>query len=124
MWQCSLRRKVTPSCAISGHKLLIFLSTRCRDFARSFLPPAITTAPKRAFYVPLESYAASNPLREIFRAMLDPARLKRRGLLRSDAVARLAADVPSAGFLALKRQFAVVMLELWFERFAPQASWS
>jgi asparagine synthase (glutamine-hydrolysing) len=95
-----------------------------RDFARPYLPPAITTGPKRAFYVPLESYAAANPLRELFRSMLDPARLTRRGLLRPEAVARLAANVPASGFLALKRQFAVVMLELWFERFAPQASWS
>jgi asparagine synthase (glutamine-hydrolysing) len=95
-----------------------------RDFAKPFLPPSIATGPKRAFYVPLESYRTSPPLRELFRSMLDHDRLQRRGLLRPAAVTRLAADVPASGFLALKRQFAVVMLELWFERFAPQASWS
>lgn len=95
-----------------------------RDFARPFLPSAVTSGPKRAFYVPLESYVAANPLRDLFRAMLDPARLARRGLLRPEAVAALGADVRSSGFLALKRQFSVVMLELWFERFAPGASWS
>lgn len=95
-----------------------------RDFARPFLPRSIAEGRKRAFYVPLESYVTTPPLREVFRAMLDPARLKNRGLLRPDAVAGIAQDVKSSGFLALKRQFAVVMLELWFERFAPQASWS
>jgi asparagine synthase (glutamine-hydrolysing) len=95
-----------------------------REFARPLLPPGITSGPKRAFYVPLESYVASNPLRDLFRSMLDPVRLARRGLLRPEAVARLGQDVPASGFLALKRQFAIVMLELWFERFAPQASWS
>jgi asparagine synthase (glutamine-hydrolysing) len=95
-----------------------------REFAGPLLPPGITSGPKRAFYVPLESYVASNPLRDLFRSMLDPVRLARRGLLRPEAVARLGQDVPASGFLALKRQFAIVMLELWFERFAPQASWS
>jgi asparagine synthase (glutamine-hydrolysing) len=95
-----------------------------RDFARPFLPPSVTSGPKRAFYVPLESYVTANPLRDLFRSMLDPVRLERRGLLEPEAVAALGANVRSSGFLALKRQFSVVMLELWFERFAPGASWS
>jgi asparagine synthase (glutamine-hydrolysing) len=95
-----------------------------RDFAAPLLSSSITSGRKRAFYVPLESYVTGGPLRDIFAAMLDPARLRRRGLLRPEAVRALAADVCGSGFLALKRQFAIVMLELWFDRFAPDASWA
>jgi asparagine synthase (glutamine-hydrolysing) len=95
-----------------------------RDFAEPMLPSSVTRARKRAFYVPLESYVGSGPLRDIFDATLDPVRLRRRGLFRPEAVRALAADVGSSGFLALKRQFAIVMLELWFDRFAPGASWA
>lgn len=95
-----------------------------REFARTLLPERIVRGPKRAFYVPLELYVGTKPLRDIFRAMLDPARLRRRGLVKAEAVAALASDVHMDGFLALRRQFSIVVLELWFDRFAPDAVWS
>ena len=95
-----------------------------RAFARNLLPAEIVAGPKRAFYFPMESFVHAPGLQETFRRTLDPARLRARGLFRPEAVAALASSPDHRGFLALKRLFAIAMLELWFERFAPDASWS
>jgi asparagine synthase (glutamine-hydrolysing) len=95
-----------------------------RDFARTILPPEIADAPKEAFYIPLESYIQSTEMKDLLRHTLDPDRLRRRGLISSDWIARLTSAPAGAGFLPLKRVFAIVALELWFERFFPDASWA
>ena len=94
-----------------------------RRFAADLLPPQVAAAPKQAFYLPLESYARTRPLREIIDWTLDPARTRRRGLFDPHWIAAQRAAPAGRGFLPLKRLFAIVMLELWFERFAPTASW-
>jgi asparagine synthase (glutamine-hydrolysing) len=94
-----------------------------RRFSKSLLPDAFANAPKQAFYAPLDPYLRRGPLREIMDAALDPARLKRRGLFDPGYVAQLAA-APRESFLVEKRLFSILMLELWFERFAPDASWA
>lgn len=101
-----------------GNKLAL------RHFAESLLPREVVQAPKRAFYIPLESYARTKPLAEILDWTLAPARTARRGLFDPAWIARQRAAGPEQGFLPLKRIFSIVMLELWFERFAPDASWS
>lgn len=95
-----------------------------RRFAADLLPGEILQAPKRAFYIPLESYARTKPLADIFRWALDPARIRRRGLFDPGWIAAQGAASPGHGFLPLKRLFSIVMLELWFERFAPDAAWT
>jgi len=95
-----------------------------RALGRDLLPTAVTEGAKRAFYMPIDRYIASPRVAELFRYALDPARLRRRGLVREDLHARLVEAPAADGFLALKRAFSVVMLELWFDRFAPEASWS
>jgi asparagine synthase (glutamine-hydrolysing) len=95
-----------------------------RRFARGLLPRAVVDGPKRAFYIPLESYIETPQLRELIDWALAPERLRRRGLISPEWAARQQAPGSSAGFLPLKRLFSVLMLELWFESFAPDASWA
>lgn len=95
-----------------------------RDLAQAILPPRVASAPKEAFYIPLESYIDSPEFGDLFRRTLDPQRLRKRGLISPEWVHRARQRKPSDGFLPLKRLFSVVMLELWFERFCPDASWA
>ena len=88
-----------------------------RRFARDLLPETVTTAPKRAFYAPIESHLRNGALADLIRAMLDPERLSRRGLIDPAYVGHLAASGEDEGFLPGKRLFALLMLELWLERF-------
>jgi asparagine synthase (glutamine-hydrolysing) len=95
-----------------------------RDFARSLLPPRIADAAKAAFYIPLESYIRAPEMRGLLRWALDPDRIARRGLFDPNWAGRMLNNWQDAGFLPLKRVFSILMLELWFERFCPQARWS
>ncbi|WP_291612722.1 asparagine synthase (glutamine-hydrolyzing) [Bradyrhizobium sp.] len=103
---------------MSGNKLAL------RRFASGLLPPEVLRAPKRAFYVPLEAYATTKPLADIFDWALDPVRVKKRGLFSPQWIAKQRAAGRAQGFLPLKRLFSIVMLELWFEHFAPSSSWT
>lgn len=95
-----------------------------RDFAKTLLPKSVVDMPKAAFYIPLESYMEHPQVADLFRGMLDPVRLKRRGLIQPEWVKNTMNSPESAGFLPLKRLFAIVVLEMWFERFCPDASWA
>ena len=95
-----------------------------RDFARSLLPADISGAGKAAFYIPIESYIRSPQMTELVRWALDPARTVKRGLFDPNWGACMMKNAIDGGFLPLKRLFAIIMLELWFERFCPEASWS
>jgi asparagine synthase (glutamine-hydrolysing) len=96
-----------------------------RDFAkRTLLPPELVNTPKMAFYIPLESYIETPIMRDVMRRTLDPERIRRRGLFRPEWIDAARNSSPAAGFLPLKRLFSIVMLELWFERFCPEASWA
>lgn len=95
-----------------------------RRLADKLLPPEVARAPKQAFYLPLESYVRTGPVGDILRYTLDPERTRRRGLFRPEWVSAMLQSPPEAGFLPLKRLFSVVMLELWFDRFCPDASWA
>ena len=95
-----------------------------RDFASKLLPTEIVKSPKAAFYIPMESYVRTPEMQDLLRWTLDPVRVEKRGLFDPQwAKAALDAD-PNDGFLPLKRVFSLAMLELWFERYCPDASWS
>jgi asparagine synthase (glutamine-hydrolysing) len=94
-----------------------------RDFALQLLPAEIANAPKAAFYIPMETYVGSPQIAQLMNMTLDPARVKRRGLFNPDWIKRVRETGASDGFLPMRRLFAVMMLELWFERFCPDASW-
>lgn len=94
-----------------------------RRFAETLLPAEIVRRRKRAFYFPLERFAEAPAFRALVARTLDPARIARRGLFRPEAVQSLRDNAGVDGFLNMKRLFSLVMLELWFERFAPDQSW-
>lgn len=93
-----------------------------RAFARGLLPQDIVEAPKRAFYAPFDAMMREPRMGAMMRQFLDPVRIARRGLVRPDYVQRLLAGQGEGGFLVEKRLFSILMLELWFEQFAPDAS--
>lgn len=95
-----------------------------RALARKLLPPEVAEAPKAAFYMPMESYIRSPRVTAILDATLEPERTRKRGLFRPEWIAQMRNAGPGAGFLPLKRLFSIVMLELWFDRFCPDASWA
>jgi asparagine synthase (glutamine-hydrolysing) len=117
---------IAAAARIPAHRKLVNGSNKkpLRDFARSLLPPRIANAAKAAFYIPLESYIRSPELRDFMGWALDPDRIAKRGLFDPQWAGRVLNSVEAAGFLPLKRVFSVLMLELWFERFCPEARWS
>ena len=94
-----------------------------RDFAAGLLPREVVESPKRAFYIPLESYITAPAVSDLVSRTLDPERQRKRGLFHPDWLARLRAAPAGSGFLPVRQMFAIVMLELWFDRFCPEASW-
>ena len=94
-----------------------------RRFAERILPKELTYTPKRAFYIPLESYMNNPKFMEIMNHTLNLDRVKKRGLFRPEWITALRSAPATAGFLPLKRLFSIIMLELWFEQFCPEASW-
>ena len=48
----------------------------------------------------------------------DPARVRRRGIVRLDYVVRIKAQARAGDYLAAKKMFALVVLELWFRIFS------
>ncbi len=94
-----------------------------RDFAATILPKHLLDRPKKAFYTPLESYARAPEFQDVMRRVLDSERIRKRGLFKPERVRALFEAPESDGFLPLKQGFALIMLELWFERFCPDATW-
>ncbi len=94
-----------------------------RDFASDVLPRNVVNAPKRAFYVPLESYIQNESMKDLMNWALDPVRIAKRHLIDTTWLQAQREAKHDAGFLPMKRLFSIVMLELWFERFCPSASW-
>ncbi len=107
-------RKLTPS---TNKKPL-------RDFASTLLPAEIAGAAKAAFYIPIELYIRSPQMTDLVRWALDPDRMARRGLFNRKWADCMVKNTIDGGFLPLKRLFSIIMLELWFEKFCPEASWS
>lgn len=112
--------RASDTAKLSGGQTKVAL----RRFAETILPDEIVKAPKKAFYAPLAPYMNEGPLADMMAYALDPSRLRRRGLIDPSYVAALKAGGPKAGFIPEKQLFSILMLELWFDRFAPDASWA
>lgn len=94
-----------------------------RALATKILPDEIAGAPKAAFYIPLESYIKSPKLQEMLNYFLNSERIEKRGLIKSKWLNDNLIKTSDHGFLPLKKVFSILMLEVWFEQFAPDASW-
>lgn len=89
-----------------------------KKLAEKFLPHAIVHRPKQGFVMPLSEWLATG-LRDRVERSLGPAGLGRRNLFRDGALARLLAEHRAGRRNHAGRLWALTVLEIWFERYAP-----
>lgn len=86
-----------------------------RLVAAKHLPKKIANRPKGPVRVPLDLFS------ETFDALkaeyLTPRRIRKRGIVRPDAVESLLRKQDLSPFVVQRQLFALVMLEVWFDRF-------
>jgi asparagine synthase (glutamine-hydrolysing) len=75
---------------------------------------------KKPFYIPINQYLTTEPLKGMVNELLSESSVKKRGLFRWEAIRdlRQAADQP--GFLFGKQIFSLSMLELWYRIFIDE----
>src|SRR5207247_4270407 len=97
-----------------------------RESVRDLFPAGHLDRPKAGFVFPTESWLRDGPLRPVLDATLSETSVRRRGLLRPDAVARLVAEFlasppgSDAAGMAEARVWTLVMLELWQRMFVDE----
>ncbi|MCB9729945.1 MAG: asparagine synthase (glutamine-hydrolyzing) [Deltaproteobacteria bacterium] len=87
-----------------------------RRLASRRLPPRLARRPKGPVRVPLALFGPRWPA--MARDLLSPERVRRQGVFRPEAVARLLDRADREPFLAGRQVFALVLVELWREAFA------
>lgn len=75
---------------------------------------------KAPFYIPIDNYLATEPLRGMVNELLCESSVRRRGLFQWKAVERIRSTSARNGFLFGKQVFALAMLELWHRLFIDQ----
>jgi len=94
-----------------------------REAVRDLFPAGHLERPKAGFCLATDAWLRAGPLRPVLDATLDPRVVRRRGLFRPDAVARIVeeflASAPrsEAAGMAETRVWTLVMLELWQRMF-------
>jgi len=106
--------RLDPDVKVRGEQCKLIL----KNLAGRYLPPAIVQRPKQGFMMPLERWLAGELKDEIARA-LGPAGLQRRGLIRPQALERLIAAHSSRRRNHAMRLWVLLILERWFQRYAP-----
>ena len=86
-----------------------------RRAAADVLPPNIAGRRKTGFAVPVGQWAG-NEMRELVMELLAPSAVRRRGLLRPEAVSRLIAR-RSYGMFQRRQLWTLICLELWCREF-------
>lgn len=85
-----------------------------------YVPPALIERPKRGFAVPLDEWLRRD-LRELIDHYLDPARIRREGIFRPEAVTAAVRRF-LAGGSRHARVWTLLLFEMWRERLAvPEA---
>ncbi len=69
---------------------------------------------KVPFYIPIDQYLNTEPLRGMVEELLSEESVRRRGLFRWESIHQLRASSSRVGFLYGKQLFALVMLEIWY----------
>jgi asparagine synthase (glutamine-hydrolysing) len=92
-----------------------------KRLAEKFLPHAIVHRRKQGFVMPLTDWLASGLKGRVDRS-LGPQGLGRRGLFREGALPRLLDEHRSGRRNHAGRLWALTVLEVWFERYAPDYS--
>ncbi len=92
-----------------------------KKLAEKFLPHDIVHRRKQGFVMPLSEWLGAG-LRERVDRSLGPGGLQRRGLFREGALARLLGEHRCGRRNHAGRIWALTVLEVWFERYAPDFS--
>jgi asparagine synthase (glutamine-hydrolysing) len=82
----------------------------------------VARRPKKAFYIPLDKYFASGPLRTFADECLSESSIRRRGYFEWDAIRRLRGMDGRTDFLYSKQVLSLLMLELWHRIFIDRES--
>jgi asparagine synthase (glutamine-hydrolysing) len=88
-----------------------------RRLAAERVDRSVAGATKMPFHLPLQSYLANPRLWALVEDNLDVARVRRRGIVRPDYVVRIKTQARAGDYLAAKKMFALVILEIWFRTF-------
>lgn len=102
-----------PSLKIDGRCTKVAL----RRIAARRLPREVANAVKTPFHLPLQQMLHDARLWSFVEAHVDDDSVRRRGFVRLDHVARLRREARAGGFLAAKKLFALVILEVWHRVF-------
>ena len=100
----------------SGNRNKIVL----REVASKILPNEIFSAPKRPFYIPLDDYMKDRRVESIYEHYLSEKRIKQRGLLNYEWMLQQQYQMKKGDFVAQKRVFAILCLEIWFQQNIPE----
>jgi asparagine synthase (glutamine-hydrolysing) len=92
-----------------------------KKLAEKFLPREIVHRRKQGFVMPLSDWLASGLKQRVDRS-LGSHGLARRGLFREGALARLLDEHRTGKRNHSGRLWALTVLEVWFERYAPDFS--
>jgi asparagine synthase (glutamine-hydrolysing) len=103
---------------ISGRSTKVAL----RRLAERRLPVSVAHAPKAPFHLPLQAMLGDARLWSMVEANLDESRIRRRGFVRPGHVTALKTQARAGDFLAAKKVFALVILELWHRLFVDGES--
>lgn len=92
---------------LKGNKLLL------RDYLARKRTADMARKKKVPFYIPINQYLASDPLKGMVAELLSEGSIRRRGMFRWEAIRSLQNAQDGSGFLFGKQIFAIAMLELW-----------
>jgi asparagine synthase (glutamine-hydrolysing) len=98
---------------IAGRRTKVAL----RRLAERRLPESVAAAPKVPFHLPLHHMLADSRLWALIDENLDEQRVARRGFVRPSHVTTVKRQARAGDFLAAKKMFALVILELWHRIF-------
>jgi len=88
-----------------------------RRLAARRLPGSVAAAPKTPFHLPLQDLLGDRRLWALVDDNLDEQRVRRRGFVRTSHVTRVKSQARAGDFMAAKKMFALVILELWHRIF-------
>jgi asparagine synthase (glutamine-hydrolysing) len=86
-----------------------------REVAQRYLPQRILQRPKQGFAIPLNGWL-QRELKPMLDSVLDPARLRQRGLFDPDHVGRMITAHQQGRRDYSQQLWALLMLESWLER--------
>ena len=90
-----------------------------RELARRYLPEKILERPKQGFAIPLAGWLQKE-LKPMLREVLAPARLQRRGLFDGAHVGQMIGRHSEGRRDYSQQLWALLVLELWFEKHLGQ----